>query len=73
MSSRPWTILKQHEKAELWRQDRLDPAGNPVTVYKGATFLRLPGGERRQTPDAPNFSTQAEGEAWFAQKVAQAD
>lgn len=73
MSTRPWTLLKSHHKAELWKQDRPDPAGNPTTVYRGATFMTLPGGVRRQTPDAPNFGTQAEGEAWFAFKVAQAD
>lgn len=62
----PWTILARHERAELWQQDRLDPGGNPVTLWRGATFLRLQGGERRQTPEAPLFRTREEGEEWFA-------
>jgi hypothetical protein len=66
MTNRPWTLLKSHPKAELWRQDRLDPGGNPVTLYRGSTFLKLPGGERRKTPEDPAFGTLAEGEAWFA-------
>jgi hypothetical protein len=69
MPNRPHTVLKQHEKAELWRQDRLDPSGNPVSIYYGATFIRLPNGERRQTPDKPAFSSAAQGEAWYEAEI----
>jgi hypothetical protein len=69
MSNRPWTLLKSHERAELWRQDRLDPAGDPVIIYRGSTFMRLPNGERRQTPESHAFGTLAEGEAWFEAEI----
>ncbi len=54
-----------HPRAELWRQDRNDPSGNPVSIYRGSTFLQLPNGERRMTPVDLSFRTLAEGEAWF--------
>lgn len=69
MSTRPWTLLKSHARAELWRQDRLDPSGNPVSLYRGSTFIELPGGERRKTPDNAVFRTLADGEAWFSLKT----
>ena len=69
MTGRPWTLLQRHEKAELWRQDRLDPGGNPVAIFHGSTFMEI-GGQRRQTPERPTFSSQAEGEAWFGRVIA---
>lgn len=70
MSSRPWTLMKSHAKAKLWRQDRTDPSGRPITHFRGATFMKMPNGEFVQTPEDPLFGTLAEGEAWFDAQTA---
>lgn len=68
MAARPWTILKSHPKAEIYRQDRLDPAGNPVSIFHGATFVEVEG-RRMQTPDRPSWGSQVEAEAWFGKQT----
>jgi hypothetical protein len=71
MPSRAWTLLRRHPKAELWRQDRQDPSGQPISIFRGSVFVELPGGERRKTPDDPIFSTFEEGAAWFDRATAE--
>ena len=67
-TERPWTILKKEGLFELWRQDRPDPAGSPIVIYRGTVFMMV-GGERRQTPEQPTFTDLAKAEAWFNAKV----
>lgn len=65
MTDRPWTLLRQSRTAELWRQDLTNPSGEPITQYRGSTFIVLEEGERRKTPEDPAFGDLAAAGAWY--------
>jgi len=56
-------MLYGNASRELWTWSTTDPSGAPFRMLRGKAFAVV-GGVRRQTPDDPNFPTEAAGRAW---------
>ena len=61
-----WVLIGSSNERELYRWEKQTPDGEWAIMFRGKTYLDLPNGIRKETPEGPFFKDEAEGRIWLA-------